>query len=187
MLPTEQAKFFEVITTVLGAYSKQPTADDLQAWWNECRGLTIDALESAIKSHRDDPERGERAPRPIDISRRMKAGSRDSAMCAARDAQASCAYPGIFSDGTMGEGPWYCPLHRNDHAGPEASRRIEYSHSVPWEEFRAKQTAKRLAESQRAAPVVNTAHAIAKRHGNRPWQTGLAEMLPAQRQDDEAA
>ena len=186
MLPTEQAQFFEIIGHALAAYGKYPEKRELEAWWRECRSLTLEALEAALKAHKADQDRGERAPKPADISRRMKAGDRDAQRCAATDPNGQCAYPGIFSDGTQGEGSWYCPLHRSDRVGPEASRRIDYSQSMPWDEFRAKQIAKRLAESQRAPAVIATAHTIAMRHRNRPWQTGLAEMIPDKLQGEAA-
>lgn len=178
MLPAEKARFFEIVQASLNGYAKFPDERELEAWWNECQGLTLDALQTAFKAHKDDPDRGEKAPRPVDITRRLKTGRRDDRRCSATDTTGRCEYPGIFSEGTQGEGPWYCPLHLRERAGLEASRRIEYSRAVAWESFREKQAAKRLAESVRAAPVVDTARAIAKRHGNRPWQTGLADLLP---------
>jgi hypothetical protein len=57
-----------------------------------------------------------------------------------------------------------------DRAGPEAERWIEVSQSVPYATALAKRAERMLRESQRAPGVVHTAHAIALRHGNRPWQ-----------------
>lgn len=170
MLPTEQARFFQVVAEQLGAYGKHPQQSDLEAWWRECRGMSIDALEAAFKVHRDDQERGERAPRPVDVTRRMRNGARDAQRCACVDTTGPCEYPGIFSDGTMGDGPWYCPWHRLDRVGPEAARWIEVSCKVPYEEALAKRRARMLGEAQRADGVVRTSHTIAKRHGNRPWR-----------------
>lgn len=183
MLATDQARFLQVVTEALRAYGKKPEKVDLEDWWHECRGLSIEALEAALKAHKDDPERGERAPRPVDITRRMKAGNRESQGCAAVDSSARCAYPGIFSDGTQGEGSWWCPLHRIERVGPEASKRIEYSHNVSWEDFRAKQGKKRAAEVIKAPAVVQTAWDIAKRHGNRPWQANVVDFIPEATKD----
>jgi hypothetical protein len=180
MLPAEQPRFFEVVTHALAAYGKSPATADLESWWRECRPLTIDALEVAFKSHRDDQERGERAPRPADITRRMKAGTADARLCAAADHTGRCGYPGLFSDGTAGEGSWYCPWHRVDRSGPEASRWIEVSRTTPFEVAQAKRVARMTAEGQRTASVVNTAHAIAKRHGSRPWQGNLSTFIPVE-------
>lgn len=183
MLPDEREKFIEVVTRALAAYGKHPTGEEFEAWWYECRGLSLEAVQAAFTAHRDDPERGERAPRPVDITRRMKAGQRDAGRCAARDANAQCAYPGLFSDGTGGDGPWWCPLHRVERAGPEASKRIAYSLETPWEDFRARQMAKRAGDGARSPAVVERAWDIAKRHGNRQWQIGAPFSLPGQQRE----
>ena len=184
MLPTEQARFFETINRFLSAYGKFPEQRELEGWWIECKGLSLDALESALKSHKGDQERGERAPRPIDITRRMKAGARDAQRCAAADQTGQCEYPGIFSDGTSGEGPWHCPWHRTERAGPEASRWIDISRNVPYETARAKRMDRMTEDGKRTSIVVGVAHAIALRHGSRRWQTGLSDYLP---REEEAA
>lgn len=187
MLPTEQARFFEIITEALGAYGKFPSKQELNPWWIECRAMSLEGLEVALKAHKEDPDRGERAPRPVDLTRRLKTGNRDGQRCAASSPSGQCQYPGIFSDGTTGEGPWYCPWHRQDRVGPEAFRWIDISHNVPWEEASAKRTERMKAEGQRAAAVVDRSHAIALRHGTRPWQTGLAGLIPDSLRDEEAA
>lgn len=156
MLPTEQGKFFEAVTRSLSAYGRFPEQRDLEAWWHECRSMTLEGLEAALKSHRDDPDRGERAPRPVDITRRMKTGSRNAQQCAAVDHTGRCEYLGIFSDGTSGEGPWYCPWHREDRASEESSRWIEVSRRVRWDDAHAKRTARMAEEAQRAPTVATT-------------------------------
>jgi hypothetical protein len=178
MLPTEQARFFGIVADALGAYAKYPSPQDLEAWWRECQKFTLDALEVGLKSHKEDPDRGERAPRPADITRRLKTGSREGSRCADVDPTGRCEYQGVFSDGTLGEGSWYCPWHRLERSGPEASRFIEASRNYAEEGAFAKRLARYHAESIRAPSVVNTAWDIAKRHGNRPWQTGIADKLP---------
>jgi hypothetical protein len=185
MLPTEQARFCQLVSHALTAYAKRPTEEEMEAWWRECKSLSLDALEAAFKSHREDPDRGERAPRPVDITRRMKAGSRDSARCAARDATGQCEYPGIFSEGTSGDGPWYCPWHRQDHMGPEASRWIQVSREVPYSLARDKRIERMAAESLRSSMAVATSHAIALRHGNKPWQPATRMQWPGGLSPDE--
>lgn len=182
MLPTEQARFFEIITHALGAYGKFPERRELEAWWGECRGLTLDALEVGLKSHRDDPDRGEKAPRPVDITRRLKTGNRDATRCAVSDANGHCEYPGIFSEGTMGEGPWFCPWHRLDRSGDLASKFIQASHDVPYEAARAKRSARMLEEAQHTPNVRATAELIAYRHGARPWQSKDVFHMPGMKE-----
>lgn len=166
MLPTEQADFFRIVTATLNAYGRFPEPRELEAWWQECRGLSLDALEAALKAHRADQDRGERAPRPVDITRRMKTGQRNAQNCAAVDPTGQCQYPGIFSDGTTGDGPWYCPWHRTDRVGDEASRWIEVSRRVPFEEARAKQT-QRHADTGATSPAAKAVRAaMSGRRGN---------------------
>lgn len=188
MYPTEQARFFETINQALGAYGKFPERRELEAWWGECRSLTLEGLQVALKAHRDDPDRGERAPRPVDLTRRLKTGNRDEQRCAATDMTGRCEYPGIFSDGTMGEGPHYCPWHRTDRSGPDASAWIERSRNIPFEVARAKRIDRMNTEAQGTAAVRHTAHAIALRHGQKPWQGNAMMSAPnGYRQDEEAA
>jgi hypothetical protein len=175
VLPTERSRFAGMVTGVLRAYGKAPTDADMEAWWTECHELSIEALQSALKSHKEDPDRGEKVPRPVDITRRMKAGNRSAEGCAATDHTGRCSYPGIFSDGTAGEGQWWCPWHRQDRTGPEASRWIETSRNVLWEVARERRAIRMLAESQRTPSVRNTAWDIAKRHGDRPWSGSFAK------------
>lgn len=187
MLPTEQAKFFEIVNRAMSAYAKFPDKRELEGWWYECRGLTLDALESALQSHKDDADRGERAPKPADITRRMKTGARSAEGCAFADASGRCQYPGIFSDGTGGSDRWYCHWHRVDRSGPEALRWIEISRNVPYEEAQAKRVVRMNAEAQRAPAVMEVAHAIALKHGNRKWQGSLAAAIPERLKPNEDA
>jgi hypothetical protein len=183
VFPTEQDAFYELVAEALGLYAKTPTPADLELWWRACRGLSLADVDRALKAHADHPEDGKRAPRPVDVTRRVKAGARTGSQCSARDATGQCEYPGIFSDGTGGEGPWWCPWHRVEHSGPEASRWIEVSRDVPSAEAMAKRAARMHAESIRSPAVVATAHVIAKRHGNRPWQARERWAMPSEQQE----
>ncbi len=171
MLPTEQPKFIQSVQAILGAYGKAPDQRDLESWWRECKPLSFDAFEVAVKAHRDDPDRGERAPRPVDITRRMKVGVQDAKRCACYDVTGRCEYPGIFGDGTTGESSYYCPWHRLDRQSPEASAWIQRSREIPWEVASAKRIERIRATEIATAPVVDLSHKIALRHGSKPWQS----------------
>lgn len=186
MLPTEQPRFFELVADALAEYTKRPDQAELEAWWTTCKGLALADVERALKAHADHHDDGKRAPRPVDIRRRVAAGSAEGSRCAARDATGQCEYPGIFSDGTGGEGPWYCPWHRMERAGPEASRWIETSRNVPWEVASERRAKRMNIEATKAPGVVETAQAIARRHGDKPWQAGLAKLLPQRQESDES-
>lgn len=170
MMPDEQPLFFALVTRALGEYVKAAAPAELEAWWGTCKRFGLMDLERAFKAHAEDDEDGKRAPRPIDIKRRLAQGTMDRQRCAAFDPTGQCEYPGIFSEGTSGGESFWCPWHFRDRAGPEASRWIERSREIPWEVAQAKRCERMTAEAIRAPAVVATAHAIAKRHGDKPWQ-----------------
>lgn len=177
MSPIEQSAFFQVVTEGLALYAREPSEKELLAWWSACKQFAMADVRRALASHSDDADEGKRAPRPIDIVRKIESGSSSGgSQCAASDFTGRCQYPGIFSDGTSGEGPWFCPWHREERNGPDASRWIETSRKVPWEVARQKRIDRMNAEGTRTPGVVNTAHAIALRHGDRPWQAALEQI-----------
>jgi hypothetical protein len=186
MLPTEQPAFFALVSGVFGDYLKQPTTFELEAWWNGCRTFALSDVERALKAHQQDAKDGKHPPRPMDVKRHLSVATSDSATCAATDMAAGrCQYPGIFSDTTSGEGRWFCPWHRMEQVGPEAARWIEISHQIPYAEARAKRIDRMAAESLRAPGAVATSHAIALRHGNKPWQPATRMQWPGGLSPDE--
>jgi hypothetical protein len=62
---------------------------------------------------------------------------------------------------------------------------IERSREVPWEIANAKRIERMLGESIRAKPVVNLAHTIALRHGQKSWQRGIKLPFNGELSDDE--
>jgi hypothetical protein len=122
MLRDEQPRLWEVVTLAIGEYAKRPTADELEQWWATCRVFSLDAVERALKAHAMDSDDGKRAPRPVDVKRRLAVPQRD-------------------------------------HGGREFAPVDENS-----ERMRAYRQACISSPS-----VVNTAHAIALKLGNRPW------------------
>jgi len=185
MMSVEQAKFVELVTAALAQYAKAPTAAEVEAWWITCKRFSFSDVERALEEHSMNEEDGRRAPRPIDVKRRLEYGTREGAGCAVSGAAGRCAYPGIFSDGTSGGERWYCPWHRVDRIGPAAERWIEVGQQVPYATAMAKRAERMLEEAQRAPGVVHTSHAIALRHGNRPWRPkGTAPLVRAPFNED---
>ena len=170
MITPEQPKFAEVVSEALAQYAKRPTAADIEDWWVTCKRFSLADVERGLREHSDHEEDGKRAPRPIDVKRRLQYGTRETSGCSATGVSGRCAYPGIFSESTGGGEQWWCPWHRSDRGGPEAERWIQVSLEVPYEKAMAKRSARMVEEAQRTRVVVNTSHAIALRHGNRPWQ-----------------
>lgn len=137
MMPDEQDRFFGIITRALGEYVREPSEGEFESWWAVCRHYPLDDVKAALKAHELDPDDGKRAPRPIDIKRRL-----------------------------------YRP------SAPEPDQRAREpvdSNSVSFIE--------QVKREARSPSVVNTAHAIALRHGNRPWWPDANRYgLPPRRQ-----
>lgn len=74
MLRTEQEQFFAVVTEALAGYVKTPTQAELEAWWAVCRVFTLRDVQRALAAHTMDSDEGKRAPRPIDVKRRLASG-----------------------------------------------------------------------------------------------------------------
>lgn len=129
MLPHDQDKLFALVTDTLAAYAKVPTAQELGAWWATCRMFTLHDVERSLAAHQMDNDDGKRAPRPIDVKRRLVSGA----------------------------------VERPRTEDPHFAERLE---------------AYRL-QAIRSPAVVACAHAIALRHGNRPWQGSYAAAKSA--------
>lgn len=170
MFPTEQTRLFELVIARLAQYVKSPSPGELEAWWTTCRPFALHDVERALDSHEGDEKTNKHAPRPFDVKARLSVSSSDSARCACTSPVGRCRYPGLFSEGTSGESTWYCPYHRMERTGPDAEKWIERSAEIPWEVARDRRNARLLADSQRAVSVVNLAHEMALRTGNRAPQ-----------------
>ncbi len=79
-----------------------------------------------------------------------------------------CWSPGAVSHGTLGMSAWYCAAHlRCDDPSLGAKIVAESRNPKP-----------RITNGYASPAVVNTAWDIAKRHGNKPWQTEHKFGLP---------
>lgn len=177
MMGVERERFSALVNSTLAGYSKTVTQVEADGWWAKCRDFDFLDIQRALKAHEEEPDDGKRAPRPVDISRRLRSGTRSGHGCAARGAAGACQYPGIFSTDTHGSSTWWCPWHAQDSSGPEAERWIQVSHEVPYAVAQAKRAERIHAESIRAPGVVETAQAIARRHGNKPWWQNGAQRF----------
>lgn len=131
MLRTEQPQFLEVVRNTLAEYLKPATAQELEAWWMTCKVFTLRDVQRALAAHAMDSDDGKRAPRPIDVKRRLISGATETT---------------------------------DRPVDPNYEERL----------------AKYRADCIRSPAVVNCAHAIALRHGNRPWQERPTYTLPGE-------
>src|SRR5206468_3302073 len=79
MFPHEQPLFFALVQRTLGEYVKTPTTGELEAWWATCRRFSFADVGRALQGHSEDPDDGKRAPRPVDVRRRLMAGTMERA------------------------------------------------------------------------------------------------------------
>ncbi len=169
MLPTDRGAFAKLIARHLGAYAKSPTPDEIGMWFDQLERFAIDDIGRALEAHSNHADDGKRAPRPIDVVRQLRSGSTGSESCAAVDpVHGRCQYPGVFSEGTNGGGPWYCSWHVRDRGTPEAAVFVRASHDVPYVEAMARRVARMNAQANESPTVKRLREAIAargKRHG----------------------
>ena len=154
MLPTERGAFAKLIARHLGAYAKSPTPDEIGMWFDQLDDFAIVDIGRALEAHVQHPDDGKRAPRPIDVIRSLRSGSTGSEACAAVDAvHGRCQYPGVFSEGTNGGGPWYCSWHVRERGTPEAAVFIRASQEIPYAEAMARRVARMNAQAHESPTV----------------------------------
>lgn len=157
MQPTDREgkrrQFAEIVTEALSRYDREVSPEALEVWMRTLADYGNDRVQAALDEHAESAEDGKRAPRPVDIWRRLNSSGGKGRQCAASSSAGMCQYPGVFSDATDGSGQWWCPWHRLHRTGPEADRYIEASRSVPWEVASAKRI-ERMGHEARGNPHV---------------------------------
>ncbi len=171
MVPTDQPRFFDLIRRISADYLREPSPFELESWWSGCKAYALPDIERALLRHQADEREGKHAPKPNDVKRRLAAPTSGTGNCAASDPTGRCEYPGIFSSGTGGDGPWYCPWHARDQQGDEASKWIARSRRIPFDEARAKQ-------AQRFASGVGTTPAAMRIRATLTGRRGGSIKLP---------
>jgi hypothetical protein len=78
MLRTEQPQFMDLVRNTLAEYVKPATPTELESWWMTCKVFTLRDVQRALAAHVVDPDDGKRAPRPIDVKRRLMTGAMEA-------------------------------------------------------------------------------------------------------------
>lgn len=178
MLPTDRDALRQTLTSALGMYDRDASDEAVDTWLSALKAFDLARVRSAIRDHMDHPEDGKRAPRPVDIWRRLSHGGGKGSQCGVVAPDIGrCEYPGIFSDGTDGSGQWYCPWHREARTGPAAIAIIEQSRVTPYADAMAARVAKMNAGAAESPAVRRVREAMAARA-----RTGPARREPG---DDE--
>lgn len=184
MLPTERGEFARIIAGHLGAYAKIPTAEEITLWFEQLKNFSVDDIGRALDAHQHADEDGKRAPRPIDVIRRLRAGASGGDSCSVTWANGRCQFPGVFSESTNGGGPWFCSWHITDRSGPNSEAYIRASQDTPHSEALAKRVNRMNAEAADSPAV----RAIRAKMAARVRPAGnLGEFLPRHPGEDEEA
>lgn len=75
-------EFRELLGGTLSFYRQDVTQFMLDVWWQACRGYDLEQVRKAMTAHAMDPDRGQFAPKPADIVRKLGGTSTDRAMLA---------------------------------------------------------------------------------------------------------
>lgn len=188
MLHTERGAFAKLIARQLGAYAKSPTPDEIGMWFDQLERFTLEDIGRALESHANQSDDGKRAPRPIDVIRALRSGASGSEACSVSDAiNGRCQYPGVFSEGTSGGGPWYCSWHAHDRSGPDASRFIAASHDVPVRAAMAKRVERMNAQAHESPAVKSLRARLKAPRGNIGQLAARASGMRQPGEDEERA
>lgn len=182
MLPTDRDALAKTITSALGMYDREANDATIDTWMATLKAFDLERVRSALRDHMEHAEDGKRAPRPVDIWRRLSHGGGKGSQCGAVAPDVGrCDYPGIFSEGTDGSGQWYCPWHREARTGPAAIEIIEQSRFTPYADAFAARVAKLNAGAIDSPAVLRVRAAMASRvrHAPAARQPGEDEELAA--------
>lgn len=74
MSPTEQRQFGEMLAATLEIYGQTATKASMSIWWAALAPYSLSEVRAALSQHVRDPERGQFAPKPADVIRRIPNG-----------------------------------------------------------------------------------------------------------------
>lgn len=182
MHPTDREDLRTALASALGMYDREITDDGLDTWMASLKAFDLETVRVAIRAHMEADDEGKRAPRPVDIWRRLTSGGGKGTQCSAVSvANGRCDYPGVFSDATDGRGQWWCPWHRQHRTGPEADRYIEASKSIDFGTAASKRIERMNAEARESPTVARVRAQMAEKAIRR------APREPGQDDEDIAA
>lgn len=182
MQSIDREAFAQTLTSALAMYDREVTDQAIDTWMSTLKAHELGRVRQAIRDHMDHHEDGKRAPRPVDIWRRLNAGGGRGVQCAASSSAGRCRYPGVFSDATDGTGQWWCPWHRENREGVKADEAIEASANTPFDEAQRHRIARLNAEACASPSVRRLREQMSRRQHEVP-----AIREPGQDDAEEAA
>lgn len=91
-------KFREGITGVMEFYGKPVSKVALDIWWNALKGYDLSAVIDAFNRHLVNPDTGQYAPKPADITKMLQGSTQDSALRAWAKVDVAIRQVGPYSD-----------------------------------------------------------------------------------------
>lgn len=152
------------LVSALGMYDRDANDQAVDTWYSALKAFDLARIRTAIRDHMDHPEDGKRAPRPVDIWRRLSHGGGKGSRCSATSlVHGRCEYPGVFSDSTDGSGQWWCPWHRDHRTGPQSEQAIEQSLTIEFADAARSRIERANAEAAQSPAVRRIREAMALR------------------------
>lgn len=94
----EMVPFQALLTDVLAYYGKDCSKFTLDVWWGACQNFDYEQVETALKRHATDPDRGRFSPKVADIVRVLQGTSTDRAAIAWGKVHSAMSSVGAYSD-----------------------------------------------------------------------------------------
>jgi hypothetical protein len=82
MRASDKPRFKDLLTDAWAFYRRDMSTFALDVWWQACNGFDYEQVASALTAHAMDPERGQFAPMPADIVKKLHGTQTDRSLIA---------------------------------------------------------------------------------------------------------
>lgn len=104
MKPSDKANFAQLITDVMAFYRQDVSSFALSVWWEACQSFDFEQVSKALTAHAMDPERGQFAPKPADLVRKLQGTHTDRALIAWGKTLDAIQRVGVYSSVVFDDG-----------------------------------------------------------------------------------
>lgn len=98
MTPHDKPQFGALVRDVMAFYRQDVSPFALSVWWQACDSFAFEQVAKALTAHAMDPERGQFAPKPADLVRKLAGTATDRAMIAWGKTHEAMGSVGAYSD-----------------------------------------------------------------------------------------
>lgn len=103
MKPADRAPFAQLMTQALAFYRQDVTDFTLEVWWQACQAFELEQVRKALTNHAMDPDRGQFAPKPADLTRQLRGTHTDRALLAWSRAFEAMSTVGAYQSPSLGD------------------------------------------------------------------------------------